>query len=206
MSRRVWWYWVGIFLIIRLAPAYGDIFTFKANRMNGSRVSGKELTVLTGNAEVRSDNLLLRASRIEIHGDDNQFIDCSGEVWGREEAKDIFFQADRLRYDRKLKIARLEGNATLEDKKNLIVAKGRFIEYDDQAEVTVFQVSVRLFKDTMVCRSEYAVYRRTEKLLDLSGFPVVFKKNDEFRADRIRVDLDTDDVTMEGTVSGSIKD
>ncbi|MDR2632259.1 MAG: hypothetical protein LBC51_01365 [Treponema sp.] len=206
MNRAVWCYGIGIFLGICLAPMHGDIFTFKANRMNGSRASGKELTVLTGNAEVRSDNLLLRANRIEIHGDNNQFVDCTGEVWGKEEAKDIYFQTDRLRYDRKLKIARLEGNATLEDKKNKIVAKGRFIEYDDQAEVTVFQIGVRLFKDTMVCRSEYAVYRRTEKLLDLSGFPVVFKKNDEFRADRIRVDLDTDDVTMEGTVSGSIKD
>ena len=182
-----------------------DVFTFKADRMTGSRASGKEITVLTGNAEVRSDNLLLRASRIEIQGDDNQFIDCTGEVWGREEEKDILFLTDRLRYDRKLKIARLEGNSTLEDKKNEIVAKGRFIEFDDQAEVTVFQIGVRLFKEEMVCRSEHAVYRRTEKLLDLSGFPVVFKKDDEFRADRIRVDLDTDDVTMEGAVSGAIK-
>jgi lipopolysaccharide export system protein LptA len=182
-----------------------DTFTFKADSMSGSRASGKEITILTGNAEVRSDNLLLRASRIEIQGDDSQFIDCSGSVWGVEEDKDIYFQTDRLRYDRKLKIARLEGNSTLEDKKNEIVARGRFIEYDDEAEVTVFQIAVRLFKDDMVCRSEYAVYRRTEKLLDLSGFPVVYKKDDEFRADRIRVDLDTDDVTMEGAVSGSIK-
>lgn len=186
--------------------AEGDTFTFRADRMSGGRATGREVTVLTGSAEVRSDNLLLKANRIEIHGDNNQFIDCTGGVWGRDEEKDILFQTDRLRYDRKLKIARLEGNSTLEDKKNDIVAKGRFIEYDDQSEVTIFQVSVRLFKDTMVCRSEYAVYRRTEKILDLSGFPVVFKKNDEFRADRIRVDLDTDDVTMEGTVSGSIKD
>ena len=81
MSRRVW-YGLGIFLMIRLAPIHGDIFTFRANRMNGSRVSGKELTVLTGAAEVRSDNLLLKADRIEIHGDDNEFIDCSGGVWG----------------------------------------------------------------------------------------------------------------------------
>ncbi|MDR1302397.1 MAG: LptA/OstA family protein [Treponema sp.] len=206
MSSRTAVYGIGIFLILQLTPLHGDIFTFKANKMNGSRAAGKEVTVLTGNAEVRSDNLVLKASRIEIHGDDNQFIDCTGEVWGREEAKDIFFQTERLRYDRKLKIARLEGNSTLEDKKNDIVAKGQFIEYDDQAEITVFQVSVRLFKDTMVCRSEYAVYRRMEKLLDLSGFPVVFKKNDELKADRIRVDLDTDDVTMEGAVSGSIKD
>jgi lipopolysaccharide export system protein LptA len=182
-----------------------DVFTFKADRMSGSRSSGREITVLVGNAEVQTDNLLLRAGRIEIQGDDNQFIDCSGEVTGLDEEKQITFRTERLRYDRKLKIARLEGNSTLEDRKNEIVTRGRFIEYDDEAEIVVFQIGVRLFKDDMVCRSEYAVYRRQEKLLDLSGFPVVFKKDDEFRADRIRVDLDTDDVTMEGTVSGSIK-
>ena len=182
-----------------------DTFSFRADRMSGTKALGREITILAGNAEVRSDNLILRANRIEIQGDDNQFIDCSGGVWGMEEEKDIIFKTDRLRYDRTRKIARLEGNATLEDRKNELVAKGNYIEYDDQAEITVMQISVRLFKDDMVCRSEYAVYRRTEKLLDLSGFPVVFKKDDEFRADRIRVDLETDDVTMEGAVSGTIK-
>jgi lipopolysaccharide export system protein LptA len=182
-----------------------DTFTFRANRMTGTKALGREVTILSGNAEVRSDNLLLRAERIEIHGDDNQFIDCSGNVWGFEEEKDILFHTDRLRYDRTKKIARLEGNSTLEDRKNEIVAKGRYIEYDDNAEMTVFQIGVRLFKDDMVCRAEYAVYDRGNQLLDLSGFPVVFKKDDEFRADRIRVDLDTDDVTMEGSVSGTIK-
>jgi lipopolysaccharide export system protein LptA len=194
-----------VFFFFTAGMARADIFTFKADRMSGGKASGREITILTGNAEVRSDNLLLKADRIEIQGDNNQFIDCLGRVWGQEEEKDIFFETDRLRYDRKLKIARLEGNSTLEDRKNEIVVKGRFIEYDDQSEVTVFQISVRLFKETMVCRSEYAVYRRTEKILNLSGFPVVYKKDDEFRAERIRVDLDTDDVTMEGSVSGSIK-
>jgi lipopolysaccharide export system protein LptA len=193
------------FLLCAAICANADTFSFKADRMSGTKALGKETTILSGNAEVRSDSMLLRASRIEIQGDNNQFIDCTGNVWGVEEDKNILFQTDRLRYDRKLKIARLEGNSTLEDKKNEIVAKGNFIEYDDQSEVTVFQISVRLFKDDMVCRSEYAVYRRNEKLLDLSGFPVVFKKDDEFRADRIRVDLDTDDVSMEGAVSGTIK-
>jgi lipopolysaccharide export system protein LptA len=195
-------------VLIFLAGAFlgADTFTFRADRMSGGRASGKEITLLTGHAEVRSDNLLLKANHIELQGEDNQFIDCSGDVWGMEEKKNILFQTDRLRYDRKLKIARLEGNSTLEDKENEIVVKGRYIEYDDQNEITVFQISVRLFKDDMVCRSEYAVYRRQAKLLELSGFPVVFKKKDEFRADRIRVDLDTDDVTMEGSVSGSIKE
>ena len=181
-----------------------DTFSFKADRMSGTRSLGREATVLSGSAEVRSSNLVLRANRIEIHGDDNQFIDCMGNVWGMEEEKEIMFQTDRLRYDRTRKIARLEGNSTLEDRKNELVAKANFIEYDDEAEVAVMQISVRLFNEDMVCRSEYAVYRRNEELLELSGFPVVFKRDDEFRADRIRVDLATNDVFMEGAVSGTI--
>jgi len=192
-------------LCFAAVAAGADSFSFRADRMSGTKALGREITILAGNAEVRSDNLILRADRIEIQGDNNQFIDCTGGVWGMEEEKEIIFQTDRLRYDRTHKIARLEGSATLEDRKNELVAKGSFIEYDDNAEVTVFQISVRLFKDDMVCRSEYAIYRRNEKLLDLSGFPVVYKKDDEFRADRIRVDLDTDDVSMEGAVSGTIK-
>jgi len=193
-----------LFIVFGFLSISSDVFTFRADRMSGSRALGRETTILIGNAEVRSDNLLLRADRIEIHGDDNQFIDCIGNVWGHEEEKDILFLTNRLRYDRTLKIARLEGNSTLEDRQNEIVARGRFIEYDEQNEVVVFQISVRLFKDDMVCRAEYAVYRRSEKLLDLSGFPVVYKGDDEFRADRIRVDLETDDVFMEGNVSGTI--
>jgi len=204
--NKVWVLFAFFCFMFNALPCEGaDTFTFRADSMTGSKALGREVTILSGNAEVKSDNLLLRAERIEIHGDDNQFVDCMGSVSGVEEEKDILFFADRLRYDRKLKIARLEGNSTLEDRQNEIVARGRFIEYDDNAEITVMQISVRLFKDDMVCRSEYAVYYRNEKLLNLSGFPVVFKKDDEFRADRIQVDLDTDDVSMEGLVSGTIK-
>ncbi|MDR0662574.1 MAG: hypothetical protein LBF80_00650 [Spirochaetaceae bacterium] len=195
-----------VFFCLRTGAISAETFSFKADRMNGNKATGKEVTILTGNAEVRSDNLLLRADRIELLGKDNNLIDCSGSVWGNQEEKEIFFRSDKMTYDRDKKIAHLEGNSTLEDKKNQIVARGRYIEYDEESEITVLQISVRLFKDNMVCRSEYAVYRRDEQLLDLSGFPIVYKKNDEFRADRIRVDLETDDVIMEGSISGSIKE
>jgi lipopolysaccharide export system protein LptA len=194
-----------LLLIIPFTAALGDTFTFRADRMSGGKATGREITVLTGNAEVRSDKLFLQADRIEIHGSDNRFIDCTGKVRGHEEEKNIIFLTDRMRYDRTLKIARLEGNSTMEDRKNEIVARGRFIEYDDEQEIAIMQISVKLFKENMVCRSEYAVYRRIEKTLALSGFPVVYKKEDEYRAERMRVDLDTDDVVMEGDVKGSLK-
>jgi lipopolysaccharide export system protein LptA len=197
---------VCLLFFFSLSSLSADTFTFKADRMTGARTTGKEITVLTGNAEVHSDKLILQADKIEIQGNNNEFIDCTGNVLGQEAEKEIFFKTDRLRYDRNLKIARLEGDSTMEDRKNSIVAKGRFIEYDDENDSAIFQVGVRLFKDDLVCRGQYAMYRRKEKLLNLSGFPVVFKKRDEFRADRIRVDLDTNDVSMDGRVSGEIKD
>jgi lipopolysaccharide export system protein LptA len=193
------------FLIPHSSFLFADKFSFKADKMTGSRATGEEMLVLQGNAEVHSDSIVLKADRIEIMGKDNEFVDCSGNVWGMEEEKNIIFQTDRLRYDRKQKIARLEGNSTLEDRDNEVVVKGRFLEYNDTSEKAVFQVAVRIFKESIVCRAEYAAYDRGEQLLDLAGFPVVYKKDDEFKADRIRVNLDTEDVSMEGTVSGSIQ-
>jgi len=122
-----------------------------------------------------------------------------------ETERNIVFRADRIRYDRDRRVARLEGNATLEDRDNEVVVKGNFIEFDEETEITVIQISVRLFQDDMVSRAEHAIYRRNEQMLDLSGFPVVFRGDDEFRADRIRVDLETNDVIMEGAVSGTIR-
>jgi len=40
-----------VFLIISTS---GDTFTFRADNMSGGKATGREITVLTGNAEVRS--------------------------------------------------------------------------------------------------------------------------------------------------------
>jgi len=193
-------------LMILSLPADAEVFRFQARKMTGSRASGREVTVLEGGAQVVSDDLVLKADRIELSGDKNRYVDCIGGVEGTDAAKGVHFRTERLRYDRTAKIARLEGDSVLEDKKNGVVAKGRFIEYADESGTTVLQIGVRLFKDKLVCRAEWALYRREEQTLELSGLPVVFKDGDEFRADRMRVDLETDDISMEGSVRGSIKE
>ncbi|MDR0639276.1 MAG: LptA/OstA family protein [Spirochaetaceae bacterium] len=197
----------GLMLVFLSVPGVlsADTFTFRADKMAGGKATGRESMVLTGNARVKSDSIILMAERIELRGADNDIVECYGNVTGYEEEKDIYFRADNLLYDRKSKVAKLTGNATLEDKKNEIVAHGRYIEYDDEKEIAVFQISVRLFRKKMVCRSEYAIYRRLEEILDLSGFPIVYKESDEFRADKIRVNLDSDDIIMSGAISGTLK-
>ena len=196
---------LAVFAPVRAPDLGASTFSFMADRVSDTRALGRDVMILAGNAEVQADNMILRANRIEVSGDDNQFIDAIGGVWGMETEMNIIFRADRIRYDRNRKIARLEGNATLEDRDNEVVVMGNIIEFDEETEITVVQISVRLFQNDLVARAQNAVYRRGDQTLDLSGFPVVFRGDDEFRADRIRVDLETNDVTMEGAVTGTIR-
>jgi len=191
-------------LLFVAAHVGADTFTFRAEKMSGTMAAGSEVTILVGDAEVHAGNMLIRANRIEISGDNNQFIDATDNVWGMETERNIVFRSDRIQYDRDRRVVRLYGNSTLEDRDNEVIVMGNLIEFEEDTEIVVILASVRLFHGDMVLRAEHAIYRRNEQWLDLTGFPVVFRGDDEFRANRIRVDLETNDVIMENILIGRI--
>jgi lipopolysaccharide export system protein LptA len=88
--------------------------------------------------------------------------------------------------------------------KNQVVVKAGFIESRGQQNVVMVQIGVRIFKKDIVTRSEFALYHRDTNTLDLSGMPVAYYKGDEYRAGRITIDLDTDNIRLEGQVSGQV--
>ncbi len=196
---------LGLLLVAIDAFTVADTFRFQADTMIGSKATGKETVLLSGNAKVWSEDLILQADKIEISGKDNRYIQCNGSVVGIDEKKGIRFTTSSLFYDRDQKNAQLIGDSTLEDKENKVVARSRLLEYNDESGTVLLQINVRIFKDKLVCRSDYALYRRKEKLLELRGSPVVYKEGDEFSSERMRIDLNTDDVVMEGQVKGTLK-
>ena len=52
----------------------------------------------------------------------------------------------------------------------------------------------------------FAMYNRKNSSLNLTGRPVVTKSKDTFKASRIAVNLDTEDISLEGKVSGNVVD
>lgn len=191
------------FLLIFQLPA-DDNFTFFGDTLTSVRAKGREQTVLTGNAGLVSSTTSIKADLIEIYGEDNEFAECTGNVEVTDSKKGISLKASRLFFNRKDDIIRAEGSAVMEDIKNEVVAKGNFLEYMGEDETCMIQIGVRIFKDDMVCRSEFAEYSRDTKMLRLSGMPVVYREDDEYRALRIIIDIDKDEITLEGRVSGRI--
>lgn len=165
---------------------------------------GRERTVLTGNAEVQTEDNLIQADRLELYGDDFRYLSCRGNVKVSNDQKGIELTCDELYYNRKEKFIRVNGKVVMLDKKNEVVVKGGFLETWEQSDETMVQVGVRILKKDLVCRAEFARYLRADEKLELSGMPVVNWKGDEYRALKIYIDLATDTIRLEGDIRGKV--
>jgi lipopolysaccharide export system protein LptA len=183
----------------------GKPISFSADRMSGAAGKKNESTRLDGNAVVTVGSLKISGNLIELTGTDYRNLKATGNITGVDSEKGYSFTADELTYDRETEIASFRGNARLIDKKHEVEASAGLITYNQKTEIAFLQIAVKLKKNKIDCTSGFALYRRTISMLDLSGSPYVLRDGDEFRADRISVNLDTEHIELDGTVSGTLK-
>ena len=191
-------------LFVSFLPAAPVKITFSADKMQGSGEKGKNSTSLTGNAKVSVDSLNIYGERIELYGKDYRYIKANGSVTGEDAEKGFTFSAASLSYDRETEIAEFMGQAKVEDTKNKVETAAERIEYNQKTEIILLQMAVKLKSKDIACDSLFAVYNRNTSMLELTGKPMVKKGKDEFKAARISVNLDTEDIKLEGKVSGSV--
>ena len=191
-------------LINPLLSAAPVKITFSADKLQGSGGKGQTSTSLTGNAKVSVDSLNIYGERIELYGKDYRYIKASGSVTGEDAEKGFTFSAASLSYDRETEVAEFMGQAKVEDTKNKVETAAERIEYNQKNEIILLQMAVKLKSKDIDCDSLFAVYNRNTSMLELTGKPTVKKGKDEFKAARISVNLDTEDIKLEGKVSGSV--
>lgn len=187
------------------APAQeGDSFSFSGDETSIVLAEGRERTRLVGNARVVSDATTIEAGEIELYGEDFRYVLCTGGVTVVDEENDLYFSSGELFYDRESELTRARYRVVLEDRENEIVVKGGFVETRENGAYVQAQIGVRILRDDLTARSEFVRYDRDRNVLELSGYPVVFWKGDEYRASRIGIDLDRDEIELEGGVEGTV--
>lgn len=185
------------------ATISAETWSFSGNDRLEYTGKGNERTTLSGNAVLSSEDLILRADRIEIVGENFNHAFCTGNVTVRDLEKDIFLSCDTLFYDRKQDYVRAEGNAVMEDYTNELVVKGGIIENWNEEDLVTIQIGVRIIKENMISRCEYARYNRNTDMARLTGLPIVYKDDDVYEATTIRINLETDEIILEGDVKGT---
>jgi len=187
-----------------LAPVYAKTFSFSADQTTIVLAKGKERTVLTGNARIVSEDTTILAHQIEIYGNNFRYATCRGNVRVTDRKQNVYLTSDSLYFDREADITRAEGNVVMEDRENETIVKGGFLENQNKDKSTIVQIGVRILGEDLTTRSEFARYQRADNILELSGLPVVYWKGDQYEASRIVINLDSDEITLQGDVSGTI--
>lgn len=197
--------WLAFLIASPCAGADTQTFTYSGDSMNTVLAEGNQQALLSGHARVTTEDLRITADQILLFGKDFVYAQATGNVHVVDSKRGLDLTSDRLFYDRDRKIARVTGNAIMADVKNELVVKGGFIEDRDTDKLTLVQIGVRILKKDLVCRAEFAKYWRDKKLVELSGLPWVSRRSDVYQAERITINLDTEEISLEGEVQGTIQ-
>ena len=194
--------WLGLCL---LPLAAADRISFSAQKVRSVYAAGREQTLLVGNAHIQTGEISINSEEIILHGSKQRYVESKGPVFIHDGKRNLDIRGDSLFYDRETDILRLSGNAQLEDFKNDMLVRGGILESRNKENIAIVQVGVRVFKKDISARSEMLLYRRDDDLVELSGLPVVYKKEDEYRASTISINLKTEEIQMMGKVQGVVQ-
>lgn len=183
-------------------PLFSENIKFSTDSMSGSIKEKNSTTILSGHAKVITDDMEIFADEITITGENYRNITATGNVSGRSNT--MQFTCERLTFDRETKKAILTDNVTLVDDENNVTASAERIEYNQNSEIAVMQIGVNIQQDNNTCVASYAIYRKKDQMLDLSGNPNVKQGNDVFRAQQISLNLETQQITLDGRVRGTV--
>ncbi len=185
---------------------FAEEISFKADAMSGRAGSKEDTTRLSGNAQVLTETIEIHADSIELSGKEFRYVSAEGSIKGSYKESNLEFECSELKYDRESKIVSLSGDVKLVDKDNEVTAGAQMIEYNSNTDIAVLQIEVKLEQKKNVCTSAYAVYRKKEQMLELNGSAKVVQDDDSFAAQSITFNMDTEEITMDGNVHGSVTD
>ncbi|MBN1648917.1 MAG: hypothetical protein JW874_12860 [Spirochaetales bacterium] len=183
----------------------GETFEFRGDSSRMIKPRGKKEIILTGNASISSDTLVIRAQKIRRFGNDLQYTVCTGNVRAHDLDRDIEINCENLFFDTDADTMTIESWSELYDRKNDVVTKSGYMFDNRKDKITFLSINVRIFRDEVVCRSEFATFDHNTEKIELTGNPVVYKEGNEMSAFRIFYDVNTEELELIGNVAGTIE-
>ena len=177
-----------------------------ADSMSGTAGSTSDTTTLEGDAYVLTSSMEIAADSITMSGKNFRYIKASGNIKGKNLDTKMEFKCNSLSYDRETKIVLLKDSVHLDDTENSVSADAQIIEYNQNTDTAIMQIDITLKQKDNVCNGAYAVYRKKDQMLELSGNSQIKQGADTFRAQEITLNLDTQEITLDGRVKGSVVD
>lgn len=183
--------------------------SFKADSTYAKLENKDRMITLKGHAEVVSDGFVLESDSISIEGEKSDFIFCEGNVKVTEEEQKLSLFTQRLNFYRDKELLNIDNWVYIEDEKNNLIATCGSLLYYQKTGLMRLSLDVNIYKNTkdglMVCKAQILEFDREKEELILKGKAKVELDNNEYNASIIKVDLKTNNITLDGNISAIVE-
>lgn len=193
-----------LILALCAASAFCEKISFTADYLHGSASETNNKTVLERHAHISTESFDINAQLIELEDENYRYVTATGAVFGKSKKSNLDFTCDKLFFDRETDLIYFEGNVNVKDTANNVDAQSQLMEYDLNTETAVLQVNVKLNQNNSKGTGSLAVYKTKEKTVDLTGNPKIVRGDDIFRAQKITLNVETEEILLDGKVSGNV--
>jgi len=172
------------------------------------RVGNVDIVTLSDGAEVNTKDISVKADKIEISGENYRYIKCTGNVRAEEKQNNIILETPELFYDRTESIILINSWIEIDDSENEITMSGAYLEFDLNQQLFNLQIDAEINKATekgqLIGKGASIIYNNEEKTLILQGNASVTWGSDNYQASVIRINLDTEEIILEGKITGTV--
>ncbi len=196
-------------LVLSSTLLFADNITFSGGSSSVVLRDGRENVVLSEGASVAVGSMEIQADTITLSGDDWRYVTCTGNASVIDPERGISIRTASIWYDRSEERILISSWFEVDDTENEVTATGASLEYLMNDERLQLDKDVSLLKNTedsgiMRCSAESVIFARTSNTLELRGSATVDWDGDRYEAEVISVDLDTDSISLDGRIRGTI--
>lgn len=193
----------GMELLVAATP-----ISFKGGYTRAVMREGRESILLSQGALVSVGDIRFEAERIELIGPEARYIVGEGSVVITDTENNIVINCNEISFDRETERLLVDGWVEIQDLDNEVMATGAYLSYSRSEGMLKLQIAAKLLRHTdsgpMVCRAHSIEYDREAMRLSLIGNSEVTWKGDIYRSSVTTVDLETDEIVMEGSIEGTV--
>jgi len=203
-------YLIIIIIISIFAPysIFSSPISFSGGYTTLSMKEGNQKITLNSNAKVELETLEIKADKIELSGENYNDIECNGNISFIDKENQITIRCSTLKYNQREETLIIDSWVEINDLKNSIYATAGYLEYDLKNSIIDLLVEVKLLhaseEDVMKCNCDILRFNLKDNNFSMLGNSEVNWKGDSYKAQAITINLNNNDISMDGSIEANI--
>lgn len=170
-------------------------------------VNKQKVFVAQGNAHIIIDDNEVFCDEIEVYLTEDDNVDKAlfrKNVIIFQEGDKIQIGGEYAEYYKKEKQFIIRENAFYIDVEDEVAVFGDSIYNYEKENIAIIQGNVRIFQKDIYSKGAFVKYTKSDKLMEISGFPTVDNQGSVYNAKKIVIDVENNTFSLEGGVDAKI--